>query len=101
MSLAPDPADKKATEEALDAKADGAFGGVAVPPSHRAGYAPDKLANARYMASKGGSLQTGLGLILEMRIRELEATVAELREDVANLTSELHSTQVERDARRE
>lgn len=54
-----------------DAKADGAFGG------HRAGYSPDKLANAERWARKGGTLNAGEGLILCCEIDRLRALLAE------------------------
>lgn len=55
----PDPSDK------LDAKADGGFG------NHRAGYSPDRLAQAEHWARKGGTLAAGEGLVLCAEIDRL------------------------------
>jgi hypothetical protein len=48
-----------------DAKADGGFG------NHRAGYSPDRLAQAEYWARKGGTLAAGEGLVLCAEIDRL------------------------------
>ena len=48
-----------------DAKADGGFG------NHRAGYSPDRLAQAEHWARKGGTLAAGEGLVLVQEIDRL------------------------------
>lgn len=66
MSQAPDPADK--------APQDDNFGGK---PSHRQGYAKDKLAWIEYWARKGGCLASGEGAVLCAEIDRLRALVTE------------------------
>lgn len=56
-----------------DAKADGGFG------NHRAGYSPDRLAQAEHWARKGGTLAAGEGLVLCAEIDRLRAILAALR----------------------
>ncbi len=54
-----------------DAKADGGFG------NHRAGYSPDRLAQAEHWARKGGTLAAGEGLVLCAEIDRLREELAQ------------------------
>ena len=54
-----------------DAKADGGFG------NHRAGYGPDRLAQAEHWARKGGTLAAGEGLVLVQEIDRLREELAQ------------------------
>jgi|GEM_PF-2625382 len=64
-----------------DAKADGGFG------NHRAGYSPDRLAQAEHWARKGGTLAAGEGLVLCAEIDRLREELDE--HDTARMTAEL------------
>lgn len=64
-----------------DAKADGGFG------NHRAGYSPDRLAQAEHWARKGGTLAAGEGLVLCAEIDRLRKALDE--HDTARMTAEL------------
>ena len=61
-----------------DAKADGNFG------NHRAGYSPDKLANAEYWARKGGTLAAGEGLVLVEEIDRLRGELELVSSEAAD-----------------
>lgn len=58
-----------------DAKADGGFG------NHRAGYSPDRLAQAEYWARKGGTLAAGEGLVLCAEIDRLRKELVDVERD--------------------
>lgn len=69
-----------------DAKADGGFG------NHRAGYSPDRLAQAEHWARKGGTLAAGEGLVLcaEIdRLRDALAAVSGERDALVSLVEVL------------
>lgn len=74
-----------------DAKADGGFG------NHRAGYSPDRLAQAEYWARKGGTLAAGEGLVLVQEIDRLREQLRDTHTKVFHLEEKLTWVERERD----
>ena len=80
MPMASDPADK-----ALDAQADGNFGGKHESTgSHRSGYT-NPLQMALTVARKGGTLGAGEGLLI---IKYYEERLADMQQEIDGLTHE-------------